>query len=69
MSVWSRGGVFGAGLVRQNVRGGGSFFLVARELCLPIATEAVFARLRRASVRRACGAHLGVSVRLRADPL
>ena len=48
MSVWSRGGVFGAGLVRQNVRRRGSFFFVARELCLPIATEAVFARLRRA---------------------
>ena len=60
MSVWSHGGVFGAGLVRQNVRRGGSFFFVARELCLPIATEAVFARLRRASdsaarLRRAPG--------------
>ena len=35
-------------MVRQNVRRRGSFFFVARELCLPIATEAVFARLRRA---------------------
>ena len=50
MPVWSRGGVFGAGLVRQNVRRRGSFFFVAREICLPIATEAVTVCMR------ACGA-------------
>ena len=48
MSVWPRGGVFGADSRRQNVRSRRSRLRFARGHLCQVATEAVFARLRRA---------------------
>ena len=49
MSVWPRGGVFGADSRRQNVRSRRSRLRFARGHLCQVATEAVFARLRRSA--------------------